>query len=117
MHFPSADKITLVQDNLNTHNEMSLYKTFSSDEARRIANRFEWHYTPKHGSWLNMAESELSVLSRQCFARRIPDQTTLATEVEAWKTTRIDVGSGCKWQFTTQNTRTKLAHLYAHAIF
>ena len=112
VHFPSVDKITLVQDNLNTHNEMSLYKTFPANEARRIANRFEWHYTPKHGSWLNMAECELSVLGRQYLARRIPDKATLTTEVEAWKTTRNDVGSGCKWQFTTEDARTKLSHLY-----
>ena len=112
VHFPKADKITLVQDNLNTHNETSLYKNFSAEEARRIADRFEWHYTPKHGSWLNMAECELSVLGRQCLARRIPDKTTLATEVEAWKKTRNDVGAGCKWQFTTEDARTKLSHLY-----
>ena len=112
VHFPSTDKIILVQDNLNTHNEMSLYKTFPADEARRIANRFERHYTPKLGSWLNMAECELSVLGRQCLARRIPDKATLPTEVEAWKTTRNDVGSGCKWQFTTEDARTKLSHLY-----
>ena len=112
VHFPSTDKITLVQDNLNTHNEMSLYKIFPADEARRIASRFEWHYTPKHEFWLNMAECELSVLGRQCLARRIPDKATLATEVEAWKTTRNDVGSGCKWQFTTGDARTNLSHLY-----
>ena len=93
VHFPSTDKITLVQDNINTQNDMSLYKTFPADEARRIANRFEWHYTPKHGSWLNMAECELSALSRQCLARRIPDKATLTTEVEAWKTTRNNVDS------------------------
>ena len=87
----------LAQGNLNTHKAASLLKAFPPAEARRIAGRFEWHYTPKHGSWLNMAECELSVLNRQCLARRIPDKTTLAIEVEAWKTTRNDVGSGCKW--------------------
>ena len=105
VHFPSVDKITLVQDNLNTHNEMSLYKNFSAEEARRFADRFEWHYTPKHGSWLNMAECELSAFRRQCLARRIPKKTTLATEVEAWKTKRNDVGAGCKWQFTTEDAK------------
>lgn len=81
IHFPNADKITLVQDNLNTHKPASLYEAFPPAEARRIAERFEWCYTPKHGSWLNIAECELSVLARQCLNRRIPDQATLETEI------------------------------------
>ena len=112
VHFPLAEKIILVNENLNTHKLGSLYKTFPLAEARRIAKRIEMHFTPKHGSWLNMAECELSVLSRQCLARRIPDRTELADETEAWETTRNSVGSGCKWQFTTQDARTKLSHLY-----
>ena len=112
VHFPEAEKILLVQENLNTHKVSSLYKTFSPAEARRIAERFEWHFTPKHGSWLNIAECGLSVLGRQCLARRIPDKATLAAEVEAWKTTRNDADSKCNWQFTTQDARTKLSHLY-----
>ena len=112
VHFPLAEKIILVNDNLNTHKIASLYKAFPPAEALRIAERIEMHYTPKHGSWLNMAECELSVLSRQCLARRIPDQTELADEIKAWETTRNSVGSGCNWQFTTQDARTKLLHLY-----
>ena len=101
VHFPLAEKIILVNDNLNTHKIASLYKAFPPVEALRIAERIELHYTPKHGSWLNMAECELSVLSRQCLARRISDQTELADETEAWETTRNSVGTGCNWQFTT----------------
>ena len=112
VHFPLAEKIILVNDNLNTHKIASLYKAFPPAEALRIAERIEMHYTPKHGSWLNMAECELSVLSRQCLARRIPDQTELADEIKASETTRNSVGSGCNWQFTTQDARTKLSHLY-----
>ena len=95
VHFPKVDKITLVLDNLNAHKVASLYKAFLPAEAHRIAERFEWHFTPEHGSWLNIAECELSVLSRQCRARRIPDKTTLAAEVEAWQTTRNGVGAKC----------------------
>ena len=85
VHFPHAKKIILVQDNLNTHAKSSLYEAFPPAEARRLAGRFEWHYTPKHGSWLNMAESELGVLPRQCLDRRIPDKDTLTKEVAAWQ--------------------------------
>jgi hypothetical protein len=84
VHFPRAEAIVLVQDNLNTHDPSSLYQAFPAAEARRIAERFEWHYTPKHGSWLNMAEAELSVLARQCLARRIPDLPTLEEQLAAW---------------------------------
>jgi hypothetical protein len=85
-HFAKATKIVLVQDNLNTHKPASLYEAFPAAEARRLVERFEWHYTPKHGSWLDMAESELSVLSGQCFDRRIPNKSTLAEEAAAWET-------------------------------
>ncbi|MCP3971332.1 MAG: IS630 family transposase, partial [Rhodobacteraceae bacterium] len=81
-HFPDAKRITLVQDNLNTHSPASLYKAFSPAEARRIVGRFEWHYTPKHGSWLNIAECELSTLARQCLDRRIPDRHALGAEIQ-----------------------------------
>ncbi len=87
-HFPQATKIVLVQDNLNTHKPASLYEVFPAAEARRLVERFEWHYTPKHGSWLDMAESELSVLSGQCLDRRIPDKQTLIEEVAAWECDR-----------------------------
>ena len=87
-HFPGSAKIVLVQDNLNTHKPASLYEAFPPAEARRLVERFEWHYTPKHGSWLDMAESELSVLSSQCLDRRIPDQQVLKDEVEAWEADR-----------------------------
>jgi uncharacterized small protein (DUF1192 family) len=87
-HFPGSAKIVLVQDNLNTHKPASLYEAFPPTEARRLVERFEWHYTPKHGSWLDMAESELGVLSSQCLDRRIPDQQVLKVEVEAWEADR-----------------------------
>lgn len=111
-HFPKADKITLVQDNLNTHSPASLYQAFPPAEARRIAERFEWHYTPKHGSWLNIAECELSVLARQCLDRRIPDQKTLRFEAHAWTEHRNSANAKVKWRFSTEEARIKLAHLY-----
>ena len=111
-HFPKADRITLVQDNLNTHNPASLYKAFAPDEARRIAERFEWHFTPKHGSWLNIAECELSTLARQCLDRRIPDRDTLVNETKAWETERNNDSAKVKWRFSTKNARIKLNHLY-----
>ena len=110
--FPDAAKITLVQDNLNTHTPASLYKAFSPAEARRLVERFEWHYTPKHGSWLNMAESELGVLTSQCLDRRIPDKTTLAEEVAAWQAHRNRHHAKADWQFTTADARVKLKRLY-----
>ena len=112
IHFPRTEKIVLVQDNLNTHRPASLYEAFAPAEARRIAERFEWHYTPKHGSWLNMAECELSVLSRQCLDRRIPDNDALQTEVNAWVKSRNAEQAKVNWQFTTEDARTKLAQLY-----
>lgn len=110
--FPNAIKIRVVQDNLNTHVKASLYKAFKAEEARRILNRLEFHYTPKHGSWLNMAEIELSVLSRQCLDRRIPDQETLRIEVKAWEEKRNDKSDTVGWRFTTEDARVKLRHLY-----
>jgi len=111
-HFPHATKIVLVMDNLNTHNPSSLYEAFPPEEAKRIADRLEIHYTPKHGSWLNMAEIELSVLGRQCLSRRIPDQRTLRREVAAWEKARNDERATIDWRFTTQDARTKLKRLY-----
>ena len=112
IHFPKAEKIVLVQDNLNTHTPASLYEAFEPAEARRIIERFEWHYTPKHGSWLNLAESELAVLSGQCLARRIPDATSLKTEVDAWRLHRNRHNAKANWHFTTADARVKLKSLY-----
>ena len=111
-HFPGAAKIVLVQDNLSTHKPASLYEAFPPGEARRLVERFEWHYTPKHGSWLDMAESELSVLSRQCLNRRIPDKPTLTSEVAVWQDSRNKKNAKANWQFTTADARTKLKRLY-----
>ena len=111
-HFPEATKIVLVQDNLNTHKPASLYEAFPAAEARRLVERFEWHYTPKHGSWLDMAESELSVLSSQCLDRRIPDQQTLIEEVAAWEASRNKNHTKANWQFTTADARVRLKRLY-----
>ena len=110
--YPQAETIVLVTDNLNTHSPACLYERFEPAEARRLAQRFEWHYTPEHGSWLNMAEIELSVLSRQCLARRIPDKQTLVTEVAAWQHDRNDVKVQIDWQFKTEDARIKLKRLY-----
>ena len=112
LHFPNAEKILLVCDNLNTHKPASLYKAFPPNEARRIAEKIEFHYTPKHGSWLNMAEIELSVLSRQCLSRRIADQGTLKQEIQTWQTSRNEQGATVNWQFTTDDARIKLKTLY-----
>ena len=111
-HFPHAARIVLVQDNLNTHKPASLYEAFPAVEARRLVERFEWHYTPKHGSWLDMAESELSVLSTQCLNRRIPDKQTLVEEVAAWQIERNKKHAKADWQFTTADARVKLKRLY-----
>ena len=129
-HFPDARKIILVQDNsppaggvrsapLNPHKPASLYEAFSAAEARRLVERFEWHYTPKHGSWLassracrRMAESELGVLSSQCLDRRIPGKQTLVNEIAAWEEDRNANHAKADWQFTTANARLKLKHLY-----
>src|SRR3954447_14955736 len=111
-HFPEAKKIVLVQDNLNTHKPASLYEAFPAPQARRLVERFEWHYTPKHGSWLDMAESELSVLSGQCLDRRIPDKLTLIEEVAAWENSRNKKHVKTDWHFTTADARVKLKRLY-----
>lgn len=110
--YPEAKKIRVVQDNLNTHVKASLYKAFIPSEARRILNKLEFHYTPKHGSWLNMAEIELSVLNRQCLNRRIPSKETLIQEVTAWEQQRNQTSSPVNWQFTTEDARIKLTRLY-----
>jgi uncharacterized small protein (DUF1192 family) len=110
--FPNVPKIALVQDNLNTHKPASLYEAFPAEEARRIVERFEWHYTPKHGSWLNMAEIELSALSTQCLDRRIPDKAMLTEEVAAWQAERNNKHTKADWQFTTADARVKLKRLY-----
>ena len=107
-----VEKIVLVEDNLNTHSPASLYKAFSPEEARRIIDKLEFHYTPTHGSWLDMAEIELSVLSRQCLNRRIPDQDTLRKEIKAWETKRNESKTTMDWRFTTEDARIKLKRLY-----
>ena len=112
VEFPKAEKILLVQDNLNTHNWSSLYEAFPADEARRLVERFEWHYTPKHGSWLDMAESELGALTKQCLDRRIPDKKTIIKEIAAWERERNRNQTKADWQFTTADARVKLKRLY-----
>lgn len=112
VHYPDVKIIVLVQDNLNTHKPASLYEAFPPEEARRIIEKLEIHYTPKHGSWLDMAETELSILSRQCLDRRIPDRLTLTTEVCAWESGRNQAECKVDWQFTTEDARIKLKRLY-----
>lgn len=112
LHYPLAECITLVMDNLNTHSLGSLYQAFAPAEAQRIAARLEIHYTPKHGSWLNMAEIELGILSRQCLDRRIPDPTTLHRAVASWQSKRNQRQVKVDWQFTTADARVKLKRLY-----
>ena len=111
-HFKDAKKIILVQDNLNTHKPASLYEAFLPDKARRLVERFEWHYTPKHGSWLNMAESELGVLASQCLDRRVANRQKLEIEIAAWEADRNKYHTKANWQFTTDDARIKLKHLY-----
>jgi len=110
--YPEAEKIVLVQDNLNTHSPASLYETFAPEEAKRLADRFEVHYTPKHGSWLDMAETELGILGRQCLSRRIDNIGDLRQEVKAWEVARNSAGTKVNWQFTTADARMKLTKLY-----
>jgi hypothetical protein len=112
VHYPEAERITLVMDNLSTHKLASLYEVFEPEQARRIAQKLEVHYTPKHGSWLNMAEIELSVLSRQCLKRRIADQEMLKKEVAAWERSRNRESAKVDWRFTTADARIKLKRLY-----
>jgi hypothetical protein len=111
-HYPGAEKIVLVMDNLNTHTLASLYATFEPETALRLAQRFEIHHTPKHGSWLNMAELEIGVMSRQCLGRRIPSLEEMAHEVKSWVTQRNNHKTTVHWQFTTADARIKLRHLY-----
>ena len=110
--FPTAERIVLVLDNLNTHRPAALYQVFAPQEARRILERIEWHFTPIHGSWLNIAELEWSVLTRQCLDRRLPTQEVLAHEVAAWVATRNRARARVAWRFTVADARTKLAHVY-----
>jgi hypothetical protein len=110
--YAEAERLVLVCDNLNTHHPASLYERFVPEEASRIAAKIEWHYTPEHASWLNMAEIEISILTRQCLSRRIPDQLTLEREVAAWQKTRDDARASIDWQFTTADARIKLKRLY-----
>lgn len=112
IHYPAAEKIHLVMDNLNTHNGASLYEAFEPAEAHRLLSRLEFHYTPKHGSWLNMAEIELSVLSRQCLNRRLAGMAALSRETDAWETERNHRRQKANWQFTTPDARIKLGKLY-----
>lgn len=112
VHFPDADKIRVVLDNLNTHTPAALYEAFDPAEARRLVQKLEFHYTPKHGSWLNMAEIEISVLTAQCLDRYIPDVTSLDREVTAWQNERNTQKASVDWRFTTIKARDKLKHLY-----
>jgi hypothetical protein len=111
-HFPEAELIRVVLDNLNTHTPSALYEAFEPAEARRLAAKLEFVYTPKHASWLNQAEIELAALTHQCLARRIPDRATLAREVEAWEAPRNVAGTKINWLFRVEDARTKLKHLY-----
>jgi len=111
-HFPGAERIVVVMDNLSTHKPSSLYKAFAPEEAKRILDRLEFHYTPKHGSWLNMAEIEFAILQRQCLNRRIPDQETLRQEVAAWQQRRNIESVNVDWRFTSADARIKLKRLY-----
>src|SRR5262249_15905050 len=112
VHYPKAEKIVLVLDNLNTHDFSALYETFEPEEAWRIREKIEIHCTPKHGSWLNMAEIELAVLCGQCLDRRIGDESVLRQEVTAWEAERINQQVKVNWRFTTQDARIKLKCLY-----
>lgn len=116
VRYPEAERITVVHDQLNTHDPSALYETFEPAEARRILDKLEIHYTPKHGSWLNMAEIELSVLARQCLDRRIPEQEILKREVAAWEEPRNSESREIDWQFTTDDARIKLKKLYPSII-
>jgi hypothetical protein len=112
VHFPAADHLTIVMDNLNTHQPASLYEAFKPEEAKSLLDRCEFHYTPKHGSWLNMAEIEFSALQRQCLDRRLPDQATVRAEVAAWEQQRNAQRVKVHWRFTTADARIRLERLY-----
>lgn len=111
-HYSMADFVILVADNLNTHSKGSFYEAFDPQEARRLAEKVKIHYTPKHGSWLNIAEIELSLLSRQCLSRRIGTAEELEEEIAAWESKRNESINGVDWQFTTEDARIRLRHLY-----
>jgi hypothetical protein len=112
VYYPQARKIRLVQDNLNTHDGASLYETFAPEHARRLLDKIEWHYTPKHGSWVNMAESEISIMNGQCLDRRLDSQAKIAQEVAAWESRRNALGVRMHWTFTLAAARRKLCKLY-----
>jgi len=112
VHYPEVERIVLVLDQLNTHSPASLYAAFPAAEAKRLTDKLEIHHTPKHGSWLNMAELELSVLQRQCLRQRLPNQGAMAREARAWARRRNDQTKRIDWQFTTTDARTKLRRLY-----
>jgi hypothetical protein len=112
VYYPAAEKIVMVMDQLNTHSPASLYESFAADEAKRLADRLEIHYTPKHGSWLNMAEIELGILQRQCLDRRLGDRATVEREVAAWARERNAAARTVDWRFTTADARIKLKRLY-----
>lgn len=112
IHYPQVKRVRLVMDNLNTHSISSLYETFPPDEALRFAKRLEIHYTPKHGSWLNIAEIELNAMTRQCLGRRIPDLSTLQIQLSAWERSRNSIQKTVHWHFSTQQARDKLKWLY-----
>ena len=114
--YSNADKITLVMDNLNTHSGASLYKAFAPEHARRLLNKLEFVYTPKHGSWLNMAECEFSVLSRQCLTRRLPDSVSVANEITAWAMSRNQNAASVDWRFSAEDARIKLKRLYPNLL-
>ena len=112
VHFPRATLISVVLDNLNTHTPAALYETFAPAEARRILRKLDFRYTPKHGSWLNMAEIEFAVVTKQCLSQRIPDQVTVGQKIAAWETCRNAARATVHWQFTTSKARRKLKALY-----
>jgi hypothetical protein len=112
IHYPQAEQIRVVLDNLSTHSAGALYETFPAPEARRLMRRLEFHYVPKHASWLNMVEIEIGVLRRQCLDRRIGDRQRLVTEIAAWEDQRNAAGARVRWMFTTERARAKLARVY-----
>jgi hypothetical protein len=112
-HFPEAERVRVVLDNLSTHTPWALYEAFKPDEARRIVRKLDFHYTPKHGSWLNMAEIEFSILERQCLGRRIPDQRSLRSHIAPWEEQRNEEQATAEWRFTISDARTKLECLYS----
>jgi hypothetical protein len=116
IHFPQADKISIVLDNLNSHSPAALYEAFEPAEALRILQKLEFHYTPKHGSWLNMVEIELSILVRQCLGQPLPDMPTLQSEVTAWQDRRNAQHATVHWQFSVEKARTKLTRLYPSSL-